>query len=339
MGGDRRIREITAWCLAAGVIMLTLGFAVSPRGTFSENENRYLAELPELSWENLQSGQFMSDISTYLSDHFLFRDFFMGLKTQAELLAGRKEINGVYIADDGYLIEHYEKPVNTEKIGEILENFSQKIAEMEKTEDRRLELRLMLVPTASLILEDLLPDDAPMYSQAETIRQLWERSGIQPVSCEEFLRTAKEKGQIYYRLDHHWTTFGAYAGYLAFCRDRGFAPVSLEELQAETVTEDFRGTVYSKVNDYTRIGDRIVIYVNPQDRLTVEYMDTGETSDSLYNLEYLEQKDKYSLFLDNLHSLITITNETAETERELVLLKDSYANSLVPFLTHHYRRI
>ena len=66
---------------------------------------------------------------------------------------------------------------------------------------------------------------------------------------------------------------------------------------------------------------------------------TGEITDSLYNLDYVLQKDKYSLFLNNLHTLIEITNENAESDRELVLIKDSYANSMVPFLTHHFQKI
>ena len=87
----------------------------------------------------------------------------------------------------------------------------------------------------------------------------------------------------------------------------GFEAVPLTEMAAETVTEDFRGTIYSKTGDYNRKGDSITIYTNPADRLTVSYLDTGEVTDSLYNLEYTEKKDKYSLFLDNLHlSLIHI---------------------------------
>ena len=53
----------------------------------------------------------------------------------------------------------------------------------------------------------------------------------------------------------------------------------------------------------------------------------------------MDKKDKYSLFLNNLHPLTEITNDTAETDRELVLIKDSYANSMVPFLVRHYKKI
>ena len=119
----------------------------------------------------------------------------------------------------------------------------------------------------------------------------------------------------------------------------GLEPVPLEKLIPQVVTEDFKGTLYSKSGDYSHPGEEITIYTNPADRLTVEYKDTGEITDTLYNMEYAQKKDKYSLFLNNLHPLVEITNETAETDRELVLIKDSYANSMVPFLVRHFKKI
>ena len=84
---------------------------------------------------------------------------------------------------------------------------------------------------------------------------------------------------------------------------------------------------------------RLISCTDPSAALTVFYEDTGETTDSLYALDYVEKKDKYSLFLNNLHPLIQITNEKAETDRGLVLIKDSYANSMVPFLIHNFKTI
>ena len=69
------------------------------------------------------------------------------------------------------------------------------------------------------------------------------------------------------------------------------------------------------------------------------YDGTGEVTDSLYNFDYLTEKDKYSLFLNNIHPLIEIENKAASSQNALMLVKDSYANSIVPFLAHHYRKI
>ena len=112
-----------------------------------------------------------------------------------------------------------------------------------------------------------------------------------------------------------------------------------EDFSEQKVTEEFAGTLYSKVNDYHHVKDDIVVYTHPDDRLTVTYTDTGEVADSLYNMEYLAEKDKYSLFLNNIHTLVEIENANAQVEDVLVLIKDSYANSMVPFLVHHYRKI
>ena len=330
---ENRIKTATALLLAGMVMLLAVLFIAMDKKEFSENENRYLAEFPSVSLEKIKSGEYMSGLESYLADHFPFRDFFMGVKTKAEMSAGKREINGIYIAKDGYLIEEYEKPENTERIGKILGSFAKEL------EGQEVDVRLMLVPTAVCIYEEKLPEYAPVRDQMETAEIIYGISGIKPVDCSKDLLAYKAKGELYYKTDHHWTTLGAYAGYTAYCREKGMDAVSLEEMTAQTAAEDFRGTVYSKAGDYGREGDPSTIYTNPADKLTVEYMDTGETTESLYNLEYAEEKDKYSLFLDNLHSLIEITNENADSGRELVLIKDSYANSMVPFLVRHYKKI
>lgn len=335
------IKKWTALLLMGMTLLLMIIFVISDKKEFSENENRYLAKFPAFDVEKIRSGEFMEGLESYTADHFPFRDFFMGIKTQTERLAGKKEINDIYFAKDGFLIEEYQKPENTERIGNILKAFAGEL------EGEGLEIRLMLVPTAVYVYEDKLPARAPRRNQMETAEQIYEISGIERIDCSRDLLAWKTSaqvfgqrtGELYYRTDHHWTTLGAYVGYTAFCREMGLEAVSLDEMEARVVAEDFRGTVYSKAGDYTRKGDAITIYTNPLDRLTVKYVDTEETSDSLYNLEYAGVKDKYSLFLDNLHSLIEIENETADSDRELVLVKDSYANSMVPFLVRHYKKI
>ncbi len=330
---ENTIRALASVLLTASVLILSITFLLLKKQEFSENENRYLEPLPALTWESVKGGQYMENINSYLCDHFPFRDFFIGLKTRIEITLGRREINQVFIGRDGYLIEKYQKPVNTEQISRTLKTFG------EKEELTGKELHLMLVPTAIYTYKNKLPEFAPAADQMETAEKIYQDSGLLSIDCSQDLLAHQQDGQLYYRTDHHWTTYGAYVGYLAFCREKGLVPVSLDELEAETAAEDFCGTIYSKVNDYSQKGDKITIYRNPADKLTVYYEDTKETTDSLYNLKYARKKDKYSLFLDNLHPLIEITNENAESERELVLIKDSYANSITPFLAHHFKKI
>ena len=330
---DEKVRKYTARLLGAGILVLAVWFVLAPKKEFSENENRYLTKMPSFTAKTVFSGEYTESLSDWIADHFPMRDLFMGVKTEVEIVSGRREINRIYIGEDNYLIERYEAPENTERITDTLVKF------YDRVKDTGVDVRLMLVPTAVTIYEDKLPAYAPEADQMETAKLLYEATGIPAVDCSEKLLAGAQEGQIYYRTDHHWTTFGAYLGYTAYCEEEGIEPVPLEALEAETVTEEFAGTLYSKVNDYTHMKDAITVYTNPEDRLRVTYEDTGEVSDSLYNFDYLQEKDKYSLFLNNIHPLVEIENETAPSEKELMLIKDSYANSMVPFLTHHYKKI
>lgn len=330
---DERVRKYTSWLLCTGILVLAVWFLFSPKKEFSENENRYLEKMPVFTAKTVFSGEYMESLSDWIADHFPMRDLFMGLKTEAEIAGGRREINHIYIGEDDYLIEPYGKPENNERITDTLVKFYDRVKET------GVDIRLMLVPTAVTIYEEKLPAYAPASDQMETAELLYDATGIPAVDCSEKLMAGVEKGQLYYRTDHHWTTFGAYLGYTAYCEEEGIEPVPLESLKAENVTEEFAGTLYSKVNDYTHKKDAITVYTNPEDSLRVTYEDTGEVSDSLYNFDYLQEKDKYSLFLNNIHPLVEIENETAASDDVLVLIKDSYANSMVPFLAHHYKKI
>ena len=330
---DEKVRKYTARLLGAGILVLAVWFVLAPKKEFSENENRYLTKMPSFTAKTVFSGEYTESLSDWIADHFPMRDLFMGVKTEVEIVSGRREINRIYIGEDNYLIERYEAPENTERITDTLVKF------YDRVKDTGVDVRLMLVPTAVTIYEDKLPAYAPEADQMETAKLLYEATGIPAVDCSEKLLAGAQEGQIYYRTDHHWTTFGAYLGYAAYCEEEGIEPVPLEALEAETVTEEFAGTLYSKVNDYTHMKDAITVYTNQEDRLRVTYEDTGEVSDSLYNFDYLQEKDKYSLFLNNIHPLVEIENETAPSDDVLMLIKDSYANSMVPFLTHHYKKI
>lgn len=330
---NKKLHTLAVFILSGSILLFSVAFIFMPKQEFAENENRYLAKWPSLSWESVKSGEYMEDINTYISDHFPLRNFFMGLKADTEIAFGKKKINNVYIAKDDYLIEAYDKPVNTERIADTFSKFYQKLNVTD------IDINLMLVPTAHYILSDKLPANVPEVNQMDIANEIYEKSGVPAIDCTSYLSKAAAFGQVYYYTDHHWTSYGAYQGYIAFCETKGFSPVPLETMNKETVTEEFYGTIYSKVNDYSHKADSIEVYTNPDDKLTVNYTDTEEIKDSLYNFDYVLKKDKYSLFLDNLHTLVEITNENADTERELVLIKDSYANCIVPFLTQHYKKI
>ena len=325
------IKSITAIFLAAFVLLFAFAFLISEKQEFSEGENRYLEKFPEFTFSSLKEGKYTEKLQSYLSDHFPLRNLFMGLKAETEIALGKREIGGVYIAKDGYLIEDYAAPKNTDKIVGQFEKFAKSL--------ESAEVSLMLAPTAITIYEEKLPALAPVRSQMQTRDEIYGRLDFSTIDRYDALMGAKKDNELYYRTDHHWTGYGAYAAYTAYCEAREIEPLPLERFEITEVSTDFKGTIYSKLNDAKIKADTITIFENPENRLTVYYEDKKETTDSLYNFEYLDKKDKYSMFLNNIHPFIEITNETADSDKELAVVKDSYANCLVPFLVNHYRKV
>lgn len=365
----RRAEVLTVGIITAFILCFSVWCLVAPKQTFSENENRALASWPVYSFDTLKDGSYMSGIQTYLSDHFPLRDPFMTLKTKYEMLTGREEINDIYLAKDGYYIEAYKTPKQQKKI----------ITQFQKLQDAittgaKENVRVMLVPTAISTYNTKLPNCAPdrgVLRQVDTMNEIYaalpnmqkvdawsalqtaaaqentdrplasgDADGAQPVAnAGDADRDTSAADGLYYHTDHHWTTHGAYVGYQAYCSAAGLSPIPEADFQKTCVTTDFHGTIFSKLHDSTVPGDAITLYKYPANQLTVSYPDTGEVTDTLYNRDYLAQKDKYSMFLNNLHPLVEITNASADSDRQLVLIKDSYANSMVPFLVNHYQKI
>ena len=336
---------ITVMMITIMILIFGVWFLIAPKKEFSENENRQLALAPVYTFQALKDGSYMTSIQKYLSDHFPIRDEFMTLKTKTEILTGKEEINDIYIAEDGYLIEAYDAPKQNEKIISQFGKLCQNI-----TTDAKNNISLMLVPTAVTVYNDKLPAASPDkgdLKQLATMDAIYEAlPEIKRIDCYQGLsaqaqseKDADDVTPLYYHTDHHWTTFGAYIAYRQYCEAMGITPLEESAFKKTVVTNSFRGTVYSKLNDTTVPGEEITIYENPENRLTVNYQDSGEVTDSLYNKDYLSKKDKYSMFLNNLHPLIEITNETADSDKVMVLVKDSYANSIVPFLVNHYKKI
>ena len=143
--------------------------------------------------------------------------------------------------------------------------------------------------------------------------------------------------EIYYRTDHHWTSLGTYYGFLAWADavDRFPYPYAVDKM--ETVSEDFKGTLHSKINlDMTE--DSIQIFPETKLRPIKVSYDYVKETDTLYESKYLTTKNQYGYFLDDNHGFVEIDTDY-KNGRTLFVIKDSYANSMIPLLTTHYEKI
>lgn len=346
--GLDRHAKITSLVFAAVCVLFSIALLLLPKSDWSDIENRKLADFPDLSAESLASGEYFMDVEDYLADHFPLRDIFVSVNTRFNMLLGRREINDVFICDDGFLIDKYQTPARTQKILDAFNRIPGAVGERAIT--------LLVAPTAAYVYSEKLPAFAQQADQLETLKQLYDGFSGGTVDVTQALLEHKNDHQLYYRTDHHWTTYGAYYAYVELCGQLGLEPTALDAFDVKRVAEDFCGTTYSKVNDFSVSGEAIYRFDLPSQNISASYGSSGEAavsaadaatdsaaassgSDALYNAEYLDKKDKYSYFLNNINAVVSITNDSAQTGRELVVIKDSYANCFVPFLAEHFSRI
>jgi len=323
-------KKIIAVVISVMIMALSLFFMFSSPKNYSENENRYLSKFPKFNFDDLIDGKFMTNLENYFKDQFPLRDKFMGVKTTFDKLTLKTKINGVYLGKDNYLIEEFNKSKNEEKIIDVLNKFYEN--------NNYINLNLMLVPTSTEINKDKLPSFVDNTGQLDMIDNIYSKINFNTIDVYDTLMKNNKKYQMFYYLDHHWTTYGAYFAYKEYAKSNDIEPLEITDFDIELVTNDFNGTLYSKSNDYSRESDSIYLF-NRNNKLEVNYVYSEKVTDTLYEKDYLNKKDKYSLFLDNNHPLIIITNNDIISDKEIIVLKDSYANSLIPFLVEHFKKV
>ena len=318
---------------AVFVILLLLLTLIIPDRSFSPNENRNLAGRPHFSIGSLKDGSFFEGLASHMSDQFFLRDWFVSLNSTEQFLLGKRESHGVYIGRDHYLLANTEAP-EPEKI-RALTDAIQRFAD---SFGSSRSIRMLVVPCAASVMPDKLPGNAPVRDQLRDISEFM--AGL-PETVERIDPSAVLKGaagnQLYYRTDHHWTSFGAKTVFEGCAAQLGIENPNTE-YDHLMLSYSFLGTLGSQSGRYGT-KDAIDIYVpKPGALYYMTIPDEGITSSSIYIREKLAEKDQYQVFLGGNHPVVEIRT-AAETGKNLLLFKDSYANSFVQFLIPYYDRI
>lgn len=330
-----------SWNIIALFLILIFGFTIAtflkPETKHSESENRDLATMPEISVESLLNGEFEADYEEYLTDQFVARDGWIGLKTAIEQAMLKSESKDIYFAADDYLIEKHTGVFTSDTASlniRVLQQFAQEYEEQFVDG----HMTFMVVPNAVDILRDKLPAYASPYDEADYLGQIkaalpsgiWfdVRSILHEHSGEE----------IYYRTDHHWETLAAFYVYQEWARQQGFAVPEQSDFEIKTVTEDFEGTIQSKLGIGTRTDSIELYYPKEEIYYSIQKNFDADTGDGIYDYAALRTKSKYNVFFGGNHALVRISTRSG-TGRRLLVIKDSYAHCFVPFLMTEFDQI
>lgn len=309
--------------LLPGILLFVL-----PARDFSDNENRKLASKPEFSFSALMDGTWQEGFEAYLSDQFVGRDFLCRVCSTAKIASGARDLSGAYLCSDGYLCEKVtDRDVDRDR---YTDNLTKLAAYAKAGTDAGRTVSVMFVPSAAAIQSDRLPAFAPTYDSDAMFDEA--SAALSDVCRFVDLRepfAARESEGLYYRTDHHWTYRGAYLAYQNLCGALDLSPAAFEH---DAVASGFYGTLWSKTLNVGQTPD-IVVAPTLRSDITADNKIGG-----IYDASAVTKKDKYTYFLGGNEGIVTVTNPDAAGGK-LLLIKDSFANSLLPYLTAHYSEI
>lgn len=332
-GGKRRLEYRLLMRFTLGIIVVLLAVSLfAPDRDFSADENRTLARFPALSSQAVKDGTWFEDLNSWFSDQFAFRGAFMSMRTAGQRAMGRLENNGVIFGKEGYLLQR-PAVMNSDaarQTQQAINSFAKKYPD--------LNTCMVLVPDCAAAFPSYLPEGAPAADQLADISSFTGGldSSIKVVDAAAALQ-ADGGQQVYYKTDHHWTSRGACDVFMAAAKKMDISTDG--KFKVYQVSDSFQGTMASKSGVHTE-RDSIEVYApeNNKVQYLVDYPDLGTRTTSVYDSSKLKEKDQYTVFFGGNHPLVEIRT-TTDTGKNLLVFKDSYANSFVPFLIPYYDRI
>lgn len=323
-----------------------IAFWLIPDKTFSARENRALQTLPQMSVQAFLLGDLSSAYNDYYADQFVARDLLVGLKGRLELLVAKRENNGILLGSNGQLAKRLF--LTARRNGNAAEDSDLIDAQHLKNAAAGINRAASNaeVPFAVFLTGRTLDVAASSFSYpTEESEQMLEilRTNLQEAAGYLDLvpayRARYESGEyVYYRTDHHWTTLGAYYAYCdimkAFGMENDIIPT--ENFEKETVSSNFYGTFAAKSGFHFVPPDSIELWLLGNEESFLVVADGNPLQEGFYNRAHLEGNDQYSVFLDGTHDVVTVTKKDGTDRPKLAIFKDSFANSVAPFLAQHF---
>ena len=321
-------------------------FYFNPKQEYSELEKRKLQTLPKLKASTFLSEKFQNEYENYLSDHFPKRELFVNLKSRTDILLGKRDINDVYVGKDDYIIEKFSDDDFKEEL--VDDNAWYMVNLLCAMQDKYGEghVNCILIPAKDRVMKDRLPSYAKPYdtSYVYSLFEKYEQEFGTKLKCiydfSDILYAHKNEN-IYYKTDHHWTTLGAYYAYEEYKKLQGETAPPWSDYDKKVVSKDFYGTSYNKLQ--IKLSPDEIIKATLKGAKEPLSVSNGigkeeKAMEGLYVTSELETADKYNYFLGGNYDLVHIKTGV-ENEKTLLLIKDSFSNSFVPFLTQDYGHI
>ena len=331
---DKKIRIAGALALAAVWAVLTAFAWFSPPKKQSDTERRLLNQPPKVTGENILSGRFATAFEKYANDQFPGRDSFRSIKALTHRYGlAQLDNNDIYLTD-GYLAKQ-EYPLNEESVSKALTRFEALYDSFLKESD--CKVYSAVIPDKSYYLAQdsghLTMDYEKLFSMVQT---------RMPFATYVDLTDTLDR-ESYYRTDTHWRQEAIVPVAQKLCTAMEMTAPETEDFTARATEKPFYGVYYGQAA-LPMPGE--TMYLMESDALRqcrvgvhngMKYESLGY--DGVYDLEKLSSKEPYDVFLSGPQSILQIENPNGQTDRELVIFRDSFGSSLAPLLVSRYKTV
>jgi len=350
--------------VAALAVLSLFVFILPSDKNASEFENRAMSSFPGLSFENYLNGEFSHGYEAFLLDNTANRTLWLSFAQIAEKTYGLNTQGAMMVefdlADLGIGLVPEETsgdiPFNTastnvnpkEPFGTDIYYDPNAIFYLRYNEDTELAARYAEVLNA---YAEALPDNTRMFSLISPVKvefmgqryaavnssQLDTIDFINGLLHDDIIRvdahgslSAHSESYIFFRTDHHWTALGAYYSYLAFAEAAGFEPVTIDNY-IENSIDGFIGSL--------AVGTRNRLILDNPDTIYFYTINDGTSyTIDMFRLPSDPSNLSYRIFLGGDRDFYTFYSSN-KNGRTLVVVKDSFANAIIPWLAPHYETI
>lgn len=302
------------------VFISSFGFinVIVPDKEISVSERRKLAKFPEVEL----SSKWIEKVDKYLLDHFVFRDYFRSLKASYNYNVLQRLDNNNVVLKDNYIFKS-NYPTNKESI----ENFNKKIGELSSLLSDDNKQYMMIIPDKNYYYGDgdfLHLDYDYIYNNVKL-------DNGEMIDLRGTLELTD-----YYKTDTHWKQekLSKVVKKMDEVMQFGYKPIKYKK----NTYDNFYG-VYASEIPFKNKREEITYLTNDiLENVHVEYLENSNLT-NVYNQDKLTGLDSYEVYLDGASSFITIYNDKALSEKELVIFRDSFGSSLTPLLVNNYKKI
>lgn len=303
------------------IISLFLINVIKKDTDISIAERRELAAMPELTTKSLFDGTYFKKFDSYVTDQFIKRDTFRKIKIDMEL-STKGEYNNLYMYDD-YIVEEIF-PLNTNSIN----NLTNKISYIKNTYlNNNRNIYYTIIPDKNYFVNkgNLKLD----YNKLQDMMKN-NLTNLNYINIFDKLTLNN-----YYKTDTHWKQEDLFNVANTIANQMNF---EITDNNVENTVTTFKGSYAGRLS-VTKDIDTIKTISNPSiDNSSVYNYETKKYT-KIYDYDKLKSLDKYDIYLSGASSIIDIVNPTSNSNKELIVFRDSYGSSLVPLLIDGYRKI